>query len=208
MSPYFVFLGWLIKFRGLKSSQNSSRPDQMMAPKSIWPVGPSCQRKKVTPSHRGRSHSSSRYAAVLPLRRRPRASPPSSLSPSRTRRRPPSRTRGEFVPRRPPLPRAATPASPRAMPPVVPAYLAGAVPGAPSPPCRGIDKTARERETATRRWVEEDGARKRAAWWISSPRLRRCSLGPLLLRGSAPPPGMLLHLFNFVRNRSICTIRA
>ena len=35
MSPYFVFLGRLIKFRGLKFSPDSSQPDQMMAPKSI-----------------------------------------------------------------------------------------------------------------------------------------------------------------------------
>ncbi|KAG2541717.1 hypothetical protein PVAP13_9NG696300 [Panicum virgatum] len=158
-----------------------------MAPKSICGTQPSAKQINYPPP-RTLALELSRLAAVLPLRRRPRASPPSSLSPSRTRRRPPSRTRGEFVPRRPPLPRAATPTSPRAAPAVVPACLAGAVPGAPSPPCQGIDKTARERETAVRRWVEEDGGRKRAAWWISSPRIRRCSLGPLLLRGSAPPP--------------------
>jgi len=42
-----------------------------------------------------------------------------------------------------------------------------------------------ERENAARGWVEKDGGRKRAAWWISASRLRRRSLlAPLLLRGS------------------------
>ena len=71
-------------------------------------MGPTCQRSSPRPtSARARAHA----AAVLAL------APPSSLCagnlasrrrpPSRTRWRPPSRTLGEFVPRRPPLPRAA-----------------------------------------------------------------------------------------------------
>ena len=40
------------------------------------------------------------------------------------------------------------------------------------------------RGNAARGWVEKDGGRKRAAWWISASRLRRRSLAPRLLRGS------------------------
>ena len=74
MGLYFIFLGWPIKFRGLKFFPDSSQSDQMKAPKSIRLVGPTCQRSSPRPTS-----ARARAAAVLPLRRRPRASPPSSL---------------------------------------------------------------------------------------------------------------------------------
>ena len=69
MSPYFIFLGRPIKFRGLKFSSDSSQPNQMMALKSMTSETQLSAKQINYPPPRT-------LALELALRRRPPSPPP------------------------------------------------------------------------------------------------------------------------------------